>query len=114
LAPQPVDGPVARGGDDPPGRAGRRPGGWPPPDCLRESVLHRVFGDIDIAEDAVQDGHGTAVFLAEHALDLRGSRDWHLAVSPRLRPGTGGPRSGPGTPGWPCGPTRARRPGRRP
>ena len=66
LAAQPVDRPVAGGGDDPPGRARGQPGGRPAPDRLGERVLDRLLGDvaegdIDIAEEAVQDAFAEAV-----------------------------------------------------
>jgi hypothetical protein len=75
LAPQPVDGPVAGGGDDPAGRAGRQSGLGPSPGGLRERVLDRVLGGVDIAEDAGQDGHRAAVLPAEDAFDV-GERRW--------------------------------------
>ena len=46
-------------------------------DRLGERVLDRLLGDVDVAEDAGQDGHRAAVLLAEDALDRR-----------RARPGT--------------------------
>ena len=77
LAAQPVDGPVARGGDDPPGRARRQSRGWPPPGRLGERVLDRVLGGVDVAEDAGQDGHRAAVLRAEDALDVGGRGPGH-------------------------------------
>ena len=35
-----------------------------------EGVLDRVLGDVDVPEDADQDGHGASVLLAEDSLDL--------------------------------------------
>ena len=71
LAPQPVDGAVARGGDDPARGARRQPVRGPPLHGRREGVGHRLLGDVDVAEDADQDGHRAAVLRAEDALDLR-------------------------------------------
>ena len=70
LAAQAVDGPVARRGDDPAG--GRRGQSVlrPPPRGHGEGVLDRLLGDVEVAEDAVQDGDGTAVLLTEDPLDV--------------------------------------------
>jgi hypothetical protein len=65
LAPQLVDRRVARGGDDPPGRAGRDAVGGPALGRLRERLLDRVLGDVDVAEDAGENGNSTTVLRAE-------------------------------------------------
>ena len=83
LAAQPVDRAVARRGDDPAGRARRQPALGPAPHRLGERVLDRLLGDVDVAEDADQDGHRAAVLLAEDTLDVHVSRVRR----------TGGPRS---------------------
>ncbi len=70
LAAQPVDSPVARRRDDPPGRARRQPALRPPAGRLGERVGHRVFGSVDVAEDAGQDGYRPAVLRAEDTLDI--------------------------------------------
>ena len=54
-----------------PAGLGGSPGPGPPPGRLGERVLHRVFGGVDVTEDAGQDGHGPAVLGAEDALDVR-------------------------------------------
>jgi hypothetical protein len=77
LAPQPVDGAVARGRDDPARRAWRQAGVGPALHRGRERVLDRLLGDVDVTEDADQGGHGAAVLLAEDALDLRGGGSRH-------------------------------------
>src|SRR5690242_14594705 len=71
LAAEPVDGPVARGGDDPAGRARRPSVLRPSPGRLGERVLDRVLGGVDVAEHAGQDGYRAAVLRAEDALDVR-------------------------------------------
>ncbi len=53
------------------GQAGRRPAAR----GLGESVLDRVLGDVDVAEDASQDGHRAAVLCTEGALDVTGGGD---------------------------------------
>src|SRR5581483_7817299 len=57
---------------------GRRP----PLDRGREGVLDSFFGEIDVAEGAHQHGHGAAVLLAEHPLDVRFAERAHVVVSP--------------------------------
>ena len=57
LATQPIDRPIAGSRDDPPGRAGRQAGLRPPLDGDRERFLDRLFGNVDVAEDADQAGH---------------------------------------------------------
>src|ERR1019366_5878404 len=70
LAAQPVDRAVACGRDDPPRRARRHASFRPALARDRERLLHRVFGDVDIAEDADQDGDRTSVLLAKHSRDI--------------------------------------------
>jgi hypothetical protein len=70
LAAQAVDRAVAGGGDDPARRARRHAALGPAPHGLGEGVLDRVLGDVEIAEDAGEDGDGTAVLGAEDTLDL--------------------------------------------
>ncbi len=70
LAAQPVDGPVARGGDDPSDRTWRQPSRRPPPGRLGERVLDRVLGDVDGPDEAGQDGYRAAVHIAEDLLDV--------------------------------------------
>ena len=113
LPPQAVQGLVAGGGDDPAARVGRHARGGPALRGHGEGLLDRLFGDVDVAEDADQGGHGTARTLPVGALDGGGIGARHSAT-PRRSPGTAGPppaRRRPRTP-WP--PRRARRPGRGP
>jgi hypothetical protein len=46
--------------------------GGPRPALARqhERLLHRVFGDVDIAEDADQDRDRTSMFLAKHPRNI--------------------------------------------
>ena len=74
LPAEAVDGPVAGGGDDPAGRARRQAVRWPPLYRHGERVLYRIFGDVEVAEGAGQDGHRAAVLGAEDVFDLRGRR----------------------------------------
>jgi hypothetical protein len=68
LAAQLVDRRVARGGDDPAGGARGYAVGRPALARLRERVLDRVLGDVDVAEDADQNRDRTAVLRAERRL----------------------------------------------
>ena len=70
LPAQAVDGPVAGGGDDPAAGVGRHAGGRPLLHGHRERVLDRLFGEVDVAEEADQGGDGTAELPAEGLLDL--------------------------------------------
>src|SRR5439155_16768580 len=99
LPAQPVDGPVAGRGGDPGARVGRQAGGRPPLEGHGEGVLDRLFGDVDVTEEADQGGGGPARLRPEDRRDVHGySR--RTATGP-ARPGTGGPRPGPCRPPWP-------------
>src|SRR5207302_9110459 len=67
------------------GRARRHPGRGPPLHGRGERVLDRLLGDVDVAEDADQDGHRAPVLLAEDTLDLRrrrlGGQPWNGRTS---------------------------------
>jgi hypothetical protein len=104
LSAQPVDGAVAGGRGDPPARVGWQALARPPVKREGERLLDRIFGDIDVAEDADQGGHRPPGRLAEDPADLglvhprRGvgccvgvAHD----VRPLVRPRTGAPRSAP-------------------
>src|SRR5438270_12723440 len=86
LAAELIDRPVASGGDDPPGRARGEPGGWPALHRRGERVLHRFLGDVDVAEDADQDGHRATVLLAEDTFDLRRCEVRHVRVQSSASP----------------------------
>ena len=75
LAAHPVDGAIARRGDNPPGRAGRDSIRGPALHRDDEGVLHGLFREIDIAEVAHEDGHRAAVLRAEHPIDF-GAVEW--------------------------------------
>ena len=70
LAAKAVDRSVAGGRDDPSRRAGRQPGRRPALHGGREGILDRLFGHVDVTEDADQDGDRAAVLCAEHTLNL--------------------------------------------
>ena len=53
-----------------PGVCGR-PVARPALEGRRECVLHRVLGELEVAEDAREDADGASPFLAEDTLDLR-------------------------------------------
>jgi hypothetical protein len=108
LPPEAVDRPVAGGGDDPSRRARRQPAGRPPLERRGERVLDRLLGDLDVTEDADQDGHRAAVLLAEDTLDLRGGEIRHagdqpsppVLSSPPFNDTSGRPRPGTAAPRW--------------
>ncbi len=108
LAAQLVDGPVAGGGDDPAGRAGRRAFARPALQGGRERVGDRILGQVDVAQHADEDRDGPAVLGAEDRRDLLRRHRIRRAG----RPGTGGPRSAAWSRPPPCGPSSAPRPGR--
>jgi hypothetical protein len=70
CAAEAVDRPVARGGDDPAGRARWDATFGPSFNRLDEGVLDRLLGDIDIAESADQDCNRPSIFLAENSRDV--------------------------------------------
>jgi hypothetical protein len=78
VTPEPIDRPAARGGDDPPRRAGRPSGGGPPLHRNGERFLDCLLGKIDVSETSHQDGHRAAVLLAEDTLDLTALDRCHL------------------------------------
>src|SRR5215218_7419326 len=112
LAPQPVDGPVAGGGDDPPGGTGRHAVHRPALQGGQEGVLYRLLGGVDVAEEAGEDGDRAPVGLAEDRLDVRRADVGHRVRRPRWR--SGGPPPAGWSPGRPRGPRPVRRRGPRP
>ena len=70
LAAGSVDRAVARGGDDPAGRARRDAGARPGLERDGERLLHGLLGEADVADEAREGGDRAAVVVAEHALDL--------------------------------------------
>ena len=69
LAPDPVDRPVARGRDDPRAGIRGRAVARPPLQGRCERVLHRVLGEIEIAEDAGKDGDAAGTLVPIGAVD---------------------------------------------
>ncbi len=63
LAPDAVDGAVSCRGDDPGTRIARHAVTRPALGCDGERILHRVLGQLEVAEDADEDGDGTSPFL---------------------------------------------------
>ncbi len=94
-----------------PAALGGRPRDGPALERDGERILDRLLGEVDVAELARQHGHGAAVLLAEHTLDLRGGQLRHAGVSPSRPRERGEPRSAASSPGPACAPTRARRRG---
>src|SRR5215212_6850131 len=70
FAPKPVDRPIARGGDDPPGRARRYAGLRPLLHRRREPILYGVLRDLQIAEDPRQYGDRPPMLGPEHPGDV--------------------------------------------
>ena len=70
LAPEPVDRPVAGGGDDPGAGVARRAVLRPALERLCERVLHRVLGEVEIAEDAGEDGDAASPLFAIDACEV--------------------------------------------
>ena len=70
FASQPVDGPVASGGDDPADRGRRHAVQRPALQRRGEGVLHGFFGQRDVAQRAHEHGHGATVLAAEYRFDL--------------------------------------------
>ena len=74
LAPEPVDRAVARGRDDPGARVARHAVARPALERDREGVLHRVLGELEVAEDAGEDGDCTAPLLADRPASIVGGQ----------------------------------------
>jgi hypothetical protein len=70
LAPDPVDRAVARRRDDPRARVRGRAVARPPLERDRERVLHRVLGEIEIAEDAAENCDAASTLVTEGAGDV--------------------------------------------
>jgi hypothetical protein len=67
----PVDGPVPCRSDDPARRARRDACRGPALDRRRKSILDGVLRHLDVPERAREDGYCAAVFLPEHAGNVR-------------------------------------------
>src|SRR5207248_514712 len=71
LTPQTIDGPLAGGGRDPATGIGRQAIRRPPAQRDGERLLDRVFGNVDVAENADQGGDRPARVLAKDLADGR-------------------------------------------
>jgi len=71
LPPEPVDGLVAGGRDDPTARIRRHTGHRPALEGDDEGLLHRLFGEVDVTEEADQGGHGPAELQPERLFNAR-------------------------------------------
>jgi hypothetical protein len=69
-----------RGGAQRVGSIASRATGRPALDGQRECLLDCFFGNVDIAEDAHQYGHGSTVLLAEDTLDLQLRKRCHCSM----------------------------------
>src|SRR5205823_5155563 len=119
LAAQAVDGSIAGSGCDPGAWVGRKAVACPCTQGDGKRLLHCVLGEVDVAEGADQGGDRSAGLLAEDPAD-RGLVEPGYgvnvvqSVSPRIRVGTGGPRSASRLLRWSSTPRRAPRRGRWP
>src|SRR5438874_3140746 len=71
LTPQTIDRTLAGGGRDPAAGIGRKAIPWPPAQRNCERFLDRVFGNVDVAENADQGGDRPARVLAKDVADSR-------------------------------------------
>ena len=71
LAADAVDGAVARGADDPGAGVAGEPVAGPALDRDHEGLLHRLLGQVDVAEDPDQDRHRPSRLAPEQAVDDR-------------------------------------------
>jgi hypothetical protein len=71
LAADPVDRPVASGGDEPGARVVRRPLARPALGGDRERLLSGLLGELEVAEEADQVGEDAAPLVAEDLLEDR-------------------------------------------
>jgi hypothetical protein len=69
VAPDAVDGPVARRGYEPRARVGRRSVAGPPGSGDGEGLLRRFLGEVEVAEEADQRSEDVAPMLAEGVLE---------------------------------------------
>jgi hypothetical protein len=70
LAAQPVDRAVAGRGQDPRGGAGGHAGRRPALRRHRECVLHRLLGEVEIAEEADEGGDRPSRLAPEQAVEI--------------------------------------------
>ena len=96
LPAEPVDGPVAGGGDDPAGRAGRHAGAGQRRTASVNASWTASSASVDVTEEAHQDRDGPAVLLPEHVRDLG-----HQPASVQERPHLDRQRGGGGEPATP-------------
>jgi hypothetical protein len=70
LAADPVERAISRGRDDPCSRIARCAFTRPALDSRCEGVLYRILGELEVAEDADEDGDRTSPLLAEDGADV--------------------------------------------
>jgi hypothetical protein len=80
LAPQAVDRPVARRGDQPRPRVGRRTVARPALRGRGERVLRGLLGEVEVAEEADQRGQDATPLVAEDVVEL-GHHSWVGRIS---------------------------------
>src|SRR5262249_59310874 len=83
-----VDCTVARRCDDPGDWVVRLSVTRPPLERCRERVLHRVLGELEVAEDANEDRHRTAPLLAEECVDRQCVTSGRISTEPLPATGT--------------------------
>src|SRR5262249_62198125 len=88
LAADPVDCTVARRCDDPGDWVVRLSVTRPPLERCRERVLHRVLGELEVAEDANEDRHRQAPLLAEQAAHRPSPTTGRISTEPLPATGT--------------------------
>ncbi len=71
VAPDAVDGPVARGGDEPGAWVGRRAVAGPALRGDRERLLRGFLGELEVAEEADERSEDTAPLVAEDLVEAR-------------------------------------------
>src|SRR5882724_12015548 len=104
--------PIAGSGRYPAARVGRQAVACPCAEGDGERLLHCILGDPDVAEGADQGGDRSAGLLTEDPADRRLVEpeygvDVVQSVRPRIRVGTGGPRSASRLLRWSSTPRRA-------
>ena len=85
VAAQAIDRPPPRGGGDPRPGIGRNPVAPPDGDRRLERVLHRVLGQLEVADLPDQGGQHDRPLVAKRARDRGGDRVGRLSVSAHAR-----------------------------
>ena len=79
VTPDAVDGPVARRSDDPGGRVRGHPVPGPALERDHEGILHRLLGEVEVAENADERGDRPSRLAPEQAVDVRRGRGYRAA-----------------------------------